>query len=141
MAREDGSPDVRPKPRRRAGRRSYAITNFYPGYGEGNASLDRVEPVSAVRMQRILPRYDLSTARTRTSGLGPPLLETPVSVELTGEEEAPLRIPPDRDNARRRSPGSGDTATDERGNVSDGDEVDETAFTDDSLGTIVDLEA
>lgn len=141
MAHEDGSPDVRRKPRRRARRSSYAITNFYPGYGEGNGALDRVEPVSPVRMQRILPRYDLSTARTRTSGLGPPLLETPVSVELSGEEDSPIRVPPDRDAAGSRTAGAADTRGEPASRTAAGEDAEGPAFTDDSLGTIIDLEA
>ncbi len=139
MANEDGSPDARRKPRRRARRSSYAITNFYPGYGEGNAALDRVEPVSPVRMQRILPRYDLSTARTRTSGLGPPLIESPVSVEITGEGESPLSVPADRDHPRGTGP-TGDSSGSAQ-ESSGGEEVDEAAFTDDYRGRIIDIDA
>lgn len=152
MARDDGLPDARAKPRRRAGRRHYAVSNFYPGYGEGNASLDRIEPVSAVRMQRILPRYDLSTARTRTSGLGPPLLETPVSVELRGEDDSPLRVPRDRDESGFRDSAGSRREASPRDNARPDEsrhgerkagnpgEDDDTTFTDDSIGTIVDIE-
>ena len=92
-------------------------------------------------MQRILPRYDLSTARTRTSGFGPPLIETPVSVELTGEGESPVRVPADRERVRRREQEAADAAQEPSDEASAGEDVDESAFTDDSLGTIIDIEA
>ncbi|TVQ27243.1 MAG: hypothetical protein EA383_03070 [Spirochaetaceae bacterium] len=76
---EQQSPgDQKPRSRRRASFWTYPISNFYPGYGDSDGRLERIEPISAVSMQRILPRYDLSTSRTRTTGLGPALIETPV---------------------------------------------------------------
>ncbi|MFP4643912.1 MAG: hypothetical protein ACLFM0_06125 [Spirochaetales bacterium] len=139
MADEEGSPYVRRKPRRRAAKRAYAITNFYPGYGDGDGSLDRIEPISPVRMQRILARYDMSTAQTRTSGLGPPLLETPVSVELTGEEKSPIRVPADRERSRATNQ-SGEAGR-QRTARKAGSGTETTAFTDEAMGTIIDLEA
>ncbi len=74
---DDTSARKKPGTRRRASFWTYPITNFYPGYGDSDGRLDRIEPIAAVSMQRILPRYDLSTSRTRTTGLGPALLEGP----------------------------------------------------------------
>ena len=141
MSESEGAPDIRRKARRRAERGSYPITNFHPGYGDESAALDRIEPIEPVRMQRILPRYDMSTARTRTSGLGPPLLETPVSVDLTGEGESPVRIPKDRDHVHRVSSAAGEAKSGRREDGQAGDDSDETAFTDDSMGTTIDLKA
>ncbi len=78
--------------RRRSRRRwyTYPITNFYPGYSNSVGRLDRIAPISSVRMQRVLPRYNMSTEQTRTSGLGPPLIDYPVSVEISGEHGSPF---------------------------------------------------
>ncbi|MFP4508663.1 MAG: hypothetical protein ACLFNQ_00890 [Spirochaetaceae bacterium] len=73
----DDSADKRSSRRRRPSFWTYPVSNFYPGYGDGDGRLDRIEPIAAVSMQRILPRYDLSSSRTRTSGLGPALIEGP----------------------------------------------------------------
>lgn len=69
---------------------TYPITNFYPGYSNSVGRLDRIAPISSVRMQRVLPRYQMSTEQTRTSGLGPPLIDYPVSVEISGDYGSPL---------------------------------------------------
>ncbi len=76
--------------RRRQRWYTYPITNFYPGYSNSVGRLDRIAPISSVRMQRVLPRYHMSTEQTRTSRLGPPLIDYPVSVELSGEYGSPF---------------------------------------------------
>ena len=53
-------------------RRSYRPTRFYPEGGQD----DRIQPIRRVgrtQLQKILPSYELSTAETRESGLGPSL--------------------------------------------------------------------
>ena len=49
----------------------WPLTNFYPQYDGANDQVDRVTAVRAVRFQRILPRYQLSTSETRDEGVGP----------------------------------------------------------------------
>lgn len=89
----DDTADKRSSTRRRPSFWTYPISNFYPGYGDGNGDgrLDRVEPIAAVSMQRILPRYDLSSSRTRTSGLGPALIEGPGFAPNTLNNDAASR--------------------------------------------------
>ena len=51
--------------------RGYPTTNFYPMY---DFDRDQVNPVSSIRsikLQRIIPRYELSTSDTRDEGVGP----------------------------------------------------------------------
>ena len=48
-------------------------TNFYPGGDGERGGIDPIAPIGRVRFQRIIPRYELSTAETRESGLGPSL--------------------------------------------------------------------
>ena len=51
--------------------REYPTTNFYPMY---DFDRDQVNPVSSIRsikLQRIIPRYELSTSDTRDEGVGP----------------------------------------------------------------------
>ena len=53
-------------------RRTYRPTRFYPEGGQDDA----VQPIRAVgraQLQKVLPSYELSTAETRESGLGPSL--------------------------------------------------------------------
>lgn len=90
MADREGQREGQQRRRRRRRSYSYPISNFYPRYKDGSGRVDRIEPISTVQMQRVLPRYDFSTAQTRTSGLGPPLIDSPVSVEITGEGESPI---------------------------------------------------
>jgi len=51
--------------------REYPTTNFYPMY---DFDRDQVNPVSSIRsikLQRVIPRYELSTSDTRDEGVGP----------------------------------------------------------------------
>lgn len=156
--------------RRRRQRYSYPISNFYPRYKDGSGRVDRIEPVSTVQMQRVLPRYDFSTAQTRTSGLGPPLIDSPVSVEINGEGESPIMRmerdraePPPEHTPEHSGGGPGtprgdrnagdresntdqeDRATDTREHPRGDDEAREQdaarEFHDDSRGRIIDVEA
>ena len=45
-------------------------TRFYPNGGQSE-SVSRVQGIGRAQMQRIYPSYELSTAETRESGLGP----------------------------------------------------------------------
>ena len=71
---QEKEPEVSSKPRRAMlPVARYLPTQFYPG-GEGERpALNPVAGVGAVQLQRIIPRYELSTAETRESGLGPSL--------------------------------------------------------------------
>ena len=57
--------------KKRPPNREYPTTNFYPMY---DFDRDQVNPVSSIRsikLQRIIPRYELSTSDTRDEGVGP----------------------------------------------------------------------
>ncbi len=107
--------------RRRPSFWTYPISNFYPGYGDSDGRLERIEPISAVSMQRILPRYDLSTSRTRTTGLGPALIETPVFFQ-------------NRVNTERR-------AAEDPDDMHTGADETVVYFEDDDTGHIIDVDA
>lgn len=150
--------------RRRRQRYSYPISNFYPRYKDGSGRVDRIEPISTVQMQRVLPRYDFSTAQTRSSGLGPPLIDSPVSVEINGEGESPIMRmerdrmePPPEHYGRDASSGNehaasresevdaedpdGDVRHESGEDQENRDREAEQEFHDESLGRIIDLEA
>lgn len=56
--------------------RTYAKpTRFYPDGGQDDR-ITRIQPVGRAQLQRVLPSYELSTAETRESGLGPALEST-----------------------------------------------------------------
>lgn len=135
--------------RRRRSRRTrhspYAISNFYPGYGEGSGRLNSIGPISPVRFQRILPRYDLSSARTRTSGQGPPLIETPTIESPLTESPVSVEIsPPENDaiadNADRVEPRPEHEEIDE-GQRSDTQHSNRRPLRDEALGNTIDIEA
>ena len=46
-------------------------TQFYPGYNEHRDQVDAVSPIKPISFQKVLPRYDLNTGDTRSSGVGP----------------------------------------------------------------------
>ena len=61
-------------------KRNYTSTNFYPLY---DFDRDQVNPVTGVRpikLQRIIPRYKLSTSDTRDEGVGPIYEDNPISI-------------------------------------------------------------
>ncbi len=142
--------DNRPRSRRRW--YTYPITNFYPGYSNSVGRLDRIAPISSVRMQRVLPRYNMSTEQTRTSGLGPPLIDYPVSVELSGEHGSPFsrmveerRAPAGAAGGRGEGSDAGECAgaldSARTGRSSRGGATDESEEIDDDLrGRTVDIE-
>ena len=81
---QEPPPKTEPTPRPMLPVVRYLPTQFYPG-GEGErAELGPIAGVGPVRLQRIIPRYELSTAETRESGLGPQL-------ELPPQRRSPQR--------------------------------------------------
>ena len=78
--------------RKRIPTRHYPRTNFYPLY---DFDRDQVNPVSGIRpikLQRIIPRYELSASDTRDEGVGP-IYEAMTSSTYQAETaSAPIRM-------------------------------------------------
>ena len=72
-------------------------TQFYPGYNEHRDQVDAVSPIKPISFQKVLPRYDLNTGDTRSSGVGPSfdsgLIERKVNKEVGSEKPSHKKAP------------------------------------------------
>ena len=78
--------------RKRTPTHHYTGTNFYPLY---DFDRDQVNPVSGIRpikLQRIIPRYELSTSDTRDEGVGPVYEATTSSTYQAETASVPRRM-------------------------------------------------
>ena len=76
--------------------RAAPVTNFYPNY-RGEERTERIARIQPARFQEIIPRYNLSTAETRTQGTGPALYDLPSGWR---EQPEPSSLTGDRANER-----------------------------------------